>query len=213
MLMRAWIEDRGQRVDRGVTLAELLVAEYAALKEEQRARIGFRDNLLYATLAAMAAVVAGALQSGNKAQLLLVLPPVSVVLGWTYLVNDEKISAIGRYVREELTPRLAALADGRGGVRVFGWESAHRSDRRRGSRKILQLIVDLLTFCAAPTAAMIVFWVLGPVPAPLLAVSLAELALVAVLGWQIALYADLGRSRPAPAGPPLPPNPPSTGIL
>lgn len=55
-------------MDQGVRLGELLLAEYAAVKEEQRARIGFRDNLLYATLAAMAAVVAGALQADSRAQ-------------------------------------------------------------------------------------------------------------------------------------------------
>jgi hypothetical protein len=188
-------------MDHGVGLGELLLAEYTAVKEEQRARIGFRDNLLYATLAAMAAVVAGALQSGSRAQLMLVLPPVSVILGWTYLVNDEKISAIGRYVRDELTPRLARLAqdpDQAGEVRVFGWESAHRGDPRRMSRKILQLGVDLLTFCAAPTAAVIVYWVAGPVRAPLLLVSLAELAAVGVLGGQIVRYAELHRAQPEP---------------
>lgn len=184
-------------MDQGVRLGELLLAEYAAVKEEQRARIGFRDNLLYATLAAMAAVVAGALQADSRAQLMLVLPPVSVILGWTYLVNDEKISAIGRYVREELTPRLAGLTEGSeqvGGIRVFAWESAHRGDPRRMSRKILQLCVDLLTFCAAPTAAVVVYWAAGPVRVPLLLVSLAELAAVGVLGGQIVRYAELHRA-------------------
>jgi hypothetical protein len=124
-------------------------------------------------------------------QLLLLLPPVSVLLGWTYLVNDEKISAIGRYVRDELAPRLEQLTSGHGAAKIFGWENAHRRDARRASRKWLQLAVDLLAFCASPLAALAVFWALGPVGAPLLLVSLAELAAIAVLGVQIVLYADL----------------------
>ncbi|MBH5333614.1 hypothetical protein IHE55_01840 [Streptomyces pactum] len=170
----------------------LLVVEYEQVKEEQRARIGFRDNLLYATLASMAAIITFTLQKPGRPELLLLLPPASVVLGWTYLVNDEKISAIGRYVREELDPRLTALAVPPRG-QVFGWETAHRSDRRRVSRKRLQLGVDLLLFCAAPLAALTVYWSKGPAGAVLFTVSLAETALVAVLGAQITRYADLRR--------------------
>jgi hypothetical protein len=36
---------------------------------------------------------------------LLLLPPVSLILGWTYLANDEKISTIGRYIRGECPVR------------------------------------------------------------------------------------------------------------
>lgn len=43
------------------------------------------------------------------------LPPVSVILGWTYLVNDEKISAIGRYVRGDHADGGKRAADAAGG--------------------------------------------------------------------------------------------------
>ncbi|MGP3927926.1 hypothetical protein [Streptomyces sp. 8N616] len=175
-----------------ITVGGLLVTEYERVKEEQQARIGFRDNLLYATLASMAAVIAAVLQRDGHAELLLLLPPVSVLLGWTYLVNDEKISAIGRYVRDELTPRLTALAGGQSGGQIFGWEVAHRSDRRRRSRKCLQLAVDLLTFCGASLAAVIVFWAAGTCPAMLIVVSVIEVAGIAVLAMQLVVYADLG---------------------
>ncbi|MEW2633762.1 hypothetical protein AB0903_19405 [Streptomyces sp. NPDC048389] len=188
-----------------VTIGDLLLTEYQALKEEQRARIGFRDNLLYAMLAAIAAVVAAVLQAKGRPELLLLLPPVSVLLGWTYLANDEKISAAGRYVREELAPRLASLANAspasvspspdREEPRVFGWEIAHRADARRRSRKLLQLAVDLLAFCAIPLAALVVFWVAGDAGVVLVAVSVLELLAVAALGGQIVRYSDLTASR------------------
>lgn len=169
----------------------LLLVEYEQVKEEQRARIGFRDNLLYATLASMAAIITFSFQNHGQPELLLLLPPASVLLGWAYLVNDEKISAIGRYVREDLGPRLALLTPGR--PAVFGWERAHRDDHRRISRKRLQLAADLLLFSVAPIAALVVYWVSEPVRAVLLAVSVAEVALIAVLAVQIVLYADLHR--------------------
>ncbi|TPQ18071.1 hypothetical protein [Streptomyces sporangiiformans] len=174
-----------------IDAGQVLLAEYDQVKQEQRARIGFRDNLLYATLGVMAAVIGSTLARGGHVEMLLLLPPLSVLLGWTYLVNDEKISAIGRYVRDELAPRLKELAPGN--PEVFGWESAHRSDDRRHSRKRIQLAVDLLAFCVAPFAALVVYWLFGPLYWLLLLVSAAELAAVSALAHQVVRYADLGR--------------------
>lgn len=174
--------------EQDVTVGQLLLAEYQSVKDEQKARIGFRDNLLYVTLAVVAAVIAAAAQA-KQASMLLALPPVCVVLGWTYLVNDEKISAIGAYVRGELAPRLAALAEPGGGFQAFGWETAHRGDARRRSRKAVQTVVDLTAFCAVPLAALVVFWVDGDGGGLLVALSVAEALAVAGLASQVVWYA------------------------
>ncbi|WP_369262303.1 hypothetical protein [Streptomyces sp. R35] len=174
--------------EQGVTVGQLLLAEYQSVKDEQKARIGFRDNLLYVTLGVVAAVIAAAAQAG-QASMLLALPPVCVVLGWTYLVNDEKISAIGAYVRGELGPKLAALADPGGGFAAFGWETAHRGDGRRGSRKVIQCVVDLTAFCAVPLAALVVFWASGEGGGLLVGLSVVEALAVAGLGAQVVVYA------------------------
>ncbi|TDD73287.1 hypothetical protein E1293_31810 [Actinomadura darangshiensis] len=177
-----------------VTTGRLMLAEYERIKEEQRTRIGFRDNLLYATFAAMAGVIAVAV-SAQIAYYLLLLPPISAILGWSYLVNDEKISSIGRYVRDELAPRLSAHVAGQTPtpMPVFGWEIAHRADHRRVPRKYLQLAADLLTFCGAPLGALVVYWCNGPYEAVLVIVSIVEAAVVGLLAAQIAGYADLDR--------------------
>ncbi len=49
-----------------VTESKVLLAEYDRLKEEQKTRIGFRDNLLYFTIAAVTVVVALTVQSGQS---------------------------------------------------------------------------------------------------------------------------------------------------
>ncbi|MEV0279592.1 hypothetical protein AB0I22_24805 [Streptomyces sp. NPDC050610] len=171
--------------------SQLILAEYEQVKQEQRARIGFRDNLLYATFAVMAGVVGATLPRGGHVEMLLLLPPLSVILGWTYLVNDEKISAAGRYVREQLAPRLAELTPDC--PDVFGWESAHRSDAHRSSRKRIQLAVDLLAFCLIPLAALIVYWAFGPLNWPLVLASVAEAAAAVGLAQQLFRYADTSR--------------------
>ncbi|WP_369233182.1 hypothetical protein AB5J56_14815 [Streptomyces sp. R21] len=174
-----------ERSERGVTKGQLLLAEYQSVKDEQKARIGFRDNLLYVTLAVVAAVVAAAAQA-KQTSMLLALPPVCVVLGWTYLVNDEKISAIGAYVRGDLAPRLAELADT---DVVFRWETAHRGDTRRASRKVIQCGIDLLAFCVVPLAGLGVYWGSGQVGAGLLVLSVVEALAAVGLGVQVVSYA------------------------
>lgn len=179
---------------------QLLLTEYQSVKEEQRARIGLRDNLLYVALAAVVAVVATTLQARHTG-LLLALPPVCLVLGWTYLVNDEKISAIGHYVRSELAPRLATLT-GTTDTPVFGWEIAHRSDHRRSSRKAIQSAVDLMAFCLVPSAALCVFWSLPPTGGPLFVLSLAESFAIVGLATEIVLYAHFPSTIPQVGGTP-----------
>ncbi|MFI9151767.1 hypothetical protein [Streptomyces sp. NPDC053367] len=184
--------------ERGVGVGQLLLAEYQTVKDEQKTRIGFRDNLLYVTLAAAAAVIAAAAQA-EQPGMLLALPPVCVVLGWTYLVNDEKISAIGLYVRDELGPRLAAqLTDPGSGFTTFGWEAYHRRDARRRSRKAIQCVVDLVAFCAVPLAALVVFWASGEGGGLLVGMSVLEALALLGLGVQVVRYTR-------PAGPALTP--------
>jgi hypothetical protein len=167
-----------------VTVGQLLLAEYQSLKDEQKTRIGFRDNLLYVTLTIVAAVIAATAQA-KRPDMLLALPPVCVVLGWTYLMNDEKISAIGRHVRQELGPGLAQLAQAE---RVFTWETAHRSDSRRRQRKVIQCGIDLLAFCVVPLAGLAVYWAAGETAAGLLVLSVVEALTVIGLAAQVVLY-------------------------
>jgi hypothetical protein len=170
-----------------VTESRLLLAEYDRIKEEQKTRIGFRDNLLYFTLAAVTAVLAITIQS-RKSQLLLAVPAVCLVLGWTYLVNDEKISAVGGYIRDRLGPRLAELSGAHGAV--FGWETYHRDDANRSTRKRLQIAVDLFTYVALPMICVTTFWCSSAVQPLLVIVSLAQTLALAVLSWQFLRYAE-----------------------
>jgi hypothetical protein len=121
---------------------------------------------------------------------------VSIVLGWGYLVNDEKVSAIGRYVRIDLTSRIAALAKISNPEYLFGWEIAHRSDARRRRRKIAQLAIDLVTFVVSGSAALIAFCVLVPTAHSLLkGVAIVEGLMLLWLGIEIIVHADLKSGR------------------
>lgn len=170
-----------------VTESKVLLAEYDRLKEEQKTRIGFRDNLLYFTIAAVTVVVALTVQSGQS-PLLLSAPAICLILGWTYLVNDEKISTIGCYVRDRLGPRLGELASAHG--TVFGWEVYHRDVAGRTMRKRLQTAVDMFTYLILPMVCTTAFWCSTAVQPLLLLASLVQTLALAMLGWQFLRRTD-----------------------
>lgn len=161
------------------------------MKEEQINRINTRDNLVYATLLSIAGVIAASIQA-NLPSMLLLLCPVCLIFGWTYLINDEKISAIGRYVRGSLAVRLAEQV----GEPVLGWEGFHRSDRRRRSRKLGQLLVDLTTFVVPALGGLAGCWISSRGSGALLTASVLGLCSIGWLAHQIIRYADLDSDPP-----------------
>jgi hypothetical protein len=166
---------------------EVLLAEYSALKTEQNARIGTRDGLLYATFAAVGGVLVGAFTS--KLMLaMLVAPPVILVLGWTYLSNDIKVSQLGSYVRDILAPKL--------GEHAFGWELDTEVEAERRTRKLFQLAADLIAFPAASVALALAGLLLGPYSLLALFAAMAEAAASIALGVMFVRYAETGRQGP-----------------
>lgn len=150
----------------------VLLAEYEALKAEQTSRIVLRDRLMYAALAALAATLALVVQATGRPYLLLLLPLVCVVLGWTYFVNDQKISAIGRYLGRHLAP---SLVDSSHPVeQVLTWESVHRCDPLRRLDKSMQLVVDLLLFAVPALLSVVLYWAADGMRTDLLVASIAE---------------------------------------
>ncbi len=142
----------GERTTRtGTDVLATLLAEYAELKAEQRARISFRDNFIYVTLGAVGAVGWGAIER-NIPHLLLLIPLASLTLGWTYLRNDVQIAEIRTYIRNTLKPRVTRVT---GDSDIFGWEFERNDDRLRSGRKWTQLFVNLAVF-VLPSAVVCV---------------------------------------------------------
>jgi len=202
----------------------LLLAEYERVKSEQAQRIGFRDNMLFVHLASTGAVASWVLSNASSTHArfaLLVIPWICIVLGWTYIVNDQHISRIGVYTREILERRARALLQTVTSIEVteadakifviaelFGWETFHRTDANRTHRKKTQLIVDLLTFCVPGGLAIGVFGLLehaagsnasgvaDQLPmAAIATVVCVECAALVFLAAVIYSYSDLSRGR------------------
>lgn len=152
--------------------------------------------MLYVTLGVFGAVVSFAVANKANYYALLVIPWVSLILGWNYLVNDEKISAIGKYIRLTLTEKIKQQTGHAEIESIFGWETAHRSDERRNRRKIEQLIIDEITFVLSGVIALVAFWLLvSNAPVAMNILGVIELILLLILGVEIFIYADLAKGR------------------
>jgi hypothetical protein len=177
-------------------IIDIHLAEFQKLKDEQVARIAFRDNLIYVTLGVFGAIMSFAITEKSRYPALLVLPLVSLVLGWTYLVNDEKVSAIGRYIRHDLGDRMAALFAPGDTHAFFGWEIAHRDDRHRKARKRRQFVVDELTFVGSGAVGLGTYCILEPGPSwhscVVFALGVVMLVSIAV---DIFRFADFAKGR------------------
>jgi len=179
-------------------LLDIYLKEYDKLKSEQADRIGFRDNLIYVTIAVISGLLAAAFGDPPNHTVLLVVPWAMLILGWTYLINDEKISAMGKYIRLTLDEKIKPLAGAAKTEALLGWEVAHRSDPRRGRRKIEQLIIDEITFVLPGVISLILYGMLTaalPTPPQAQVIMAVEAFVLAALGVEIVLYADLGKGR------------------
>lgn len=79
---------------------------------------------------------------------------------------------------------------------VCGWETAHRDDKHRMSRKYFQLLVDEITFAISGLLALIIFWWRMPeMPWYALFFVGVGATLLLVLAWWIWVYADLAKGR------------------
>ena len=167
--------------------------EYQTLKAEQTARIGFRDNLLYVTLVTVGGVLSFSLANQNYYALLLI-PWVCTILGWTYLVNDEKITAIGRYIQLDLAQRISNLIAAQNTRAPFRWETAHRKGLYLRRRKIEQLVVDELAFVVSGVSSLVAFWTLtSDLSASFILLSIIEGLVLLILGIEIFLYFKLAK--------------------
>ncbi len=74
--------------------------EYEKLKSEQIERIKQRDAFLNFNIIALALVATYASEDGQRTFAWLSIPWAATILGAAYVANDEKVSAISRYMRD-----------------------------------------------------------------------------------------------------------------
>jgi len=139
-------------------ILQIHLREFDKVKDEAIQRIGFRDNMIYVTLVAVGGVASFAADSADRVYALLLIPWICLILGWMYIDNDAKISAIGRYIQNHLAEEIRKqVGADMPGTPILAWESFHRRERDRKYRKALQFIINEITFCVSGLAALEIF--------------------------------------------------------
>ncbi|WP_088346941.1 MULTISPECIES: hypothetical protein [Rhodomicrobium] len=180
--------------DRASVLRDILLLEYEKLKDEQRARITIRENLLYIALIVFGAVFSTLFTMAGFDIGYLVLTPVLFVISNAYYYNDEMISRSNLYIRTSLAPRLAA-ATGLPAHELFGWEGFVRRTRRV-RRRFYLFVANLTLYPAASGAALIFFVSRRPQLSRAEELSVLICGLVTLLMLiQVVYYADLFTGR------------------
>lgn len=179
-------------------LLQAYFSEYEKLKEEQVARIGFRDNLLYVTLVLFGGILSFSLANKTTISSILVIPCVCIVLGWTYLANDVKITSIEQYIITELATRVECLAKiNPSDSKIFQWEGFNRTRRGRKRRKLAQLIVNECAFVLSGFVSIFIYFILeSQVSFFFLMISVFELMLLLALGVEFIIFADIFDAKP-----------------
>ncbi len=137
------------------TMKDALLIEYEKLKDEQRARISFRENLFYIALIVVGAVFSSLLSISNFDVGYLAITPILFVISNTYYYNDDMVSQMNIYFREVLAPRVAAATKSRP-EEVFYWETFNRTPRRI-RRRIYTMFANLILYPGASAAGLAIF--------------------------------------------------------
>lgn len=126
--------------------------ERAALKSEQLERIKQRDTFLNLNIVALGLVTALALPGQRPAGIWLVVPWITTILGWAYLSNDDKVSAIARHLRLQVRPADVASS----------WETSRKGLLRPRIRWIADAATFMLSYVVPTPVALALFFVSTP---------------------------------------------------
>ena len=124
-------------------------SEYAALKTEQLERIKQRDTFLNLAIVAVGLAAGFSSQADVPSIAWLSIPWVSMILGWAYLSNDDKVSAIGWYLRET---EIKAER-----VETPTWETSAKGYLPPTLRTIADAMVFLIAFVFPTPAAIAIY--------------------------------------------------------
>ena len=138
-------------------MSEEIFSEYVALKNEQIERIKIRDSFINYVIVSVGILLSVAF-GGTKTHAVIVLsiPWVALAFGWVFIMNDIKISHIGRYLSEVLVPQTSSSWD--------RWRVEHRNHFLENI--YTGLSVQFFIFVIPAVAAMVIYPFIR-VPAPL----------------------------------------------
>ena len=150
--------------ERGI---QLLIAEYAALKEEQSSRITLRETALYINIVIFVSFLA---YVSDKLDTIGALPYVgltyiSLITFWIYYNNDLYVNKIGDHVVKNLTREAKRLIEidrtpeqaihsVPSETVAFPWEGERQKTARSFFNRVIKAFALFLSFLAPPSLGL-----------------------------------------------------------
>jgi hypothetical protein len=159
------------------------LTEYEKLKDEQIARITSRDNLLNFNIVSLATLTTIAVSLSQANAALLVAPWISVIFGWAYIQHEQKITSIGRYLRQ-IDPGS------------FIWEASAKQVVLPKLFHATITTTTLLIAFAAPCIACPIIWYLRVPQHEVLLVIVGIAEVLAGICMAVVILATLAYNRP-----------------
>ncbi|WP_134129942.1 hypothetical protein [Kribbella pratensis] len=117
------------------------------MKSEQLERIKQRDSFLNLNVVAIGLTASLAIQLEGRQHAWLLIPWITTILGWAYLSNDDKVTAIARHLEQN-----AGISESLG-----LWESSTKGLTPSALRRTAEIVVFLIAF-VAPTPVSVALY-------------------------------------------------------
>ena len=153
------------------------------LKAEQLERIKLRDTFLNLNIVALGLITAIAVQGQRQAAAWLVVPWLMAIMGWAYLSNDDKITAIARHLKTTPDAQTTALS----------WEVSQKGLLPPWVRRVAETVVFLLSF-VLPIPVSIALYATASLAAwPLVVVIAVTIEVIVIAGLCVAYGLSVSR--------------------
>ena len=121
--------------------------EGPALRAEQLERIKQRDGFLNLNVVAVGTVGAISLSSPGRLPAILLIPWATAILGWAYVANDDKVTALGRHLYGVLPTHQQTQS----------WDAGNKGYLPAAVRRSAEVIVFFLSFVVPTPASILIF--------------------------------------------------------
>jgi hypothetical protein len=135
-------------------LVQSVLSEFSVLRDEITHRSGAANTLLNLNITATGTVAGFVLSQRASPLLLLLLPFLSPALGLLYLDHALNIKNIGGYIKDELKPRMVAIAGDSG---ILGYEERIDAYERQKILRFLPWGLPVTILFSFPAVAALVY--------------------------------------------------------
>lgn len=127
------------------------MSDFPSLKAEQIERIKMRDSFVNLSIVSIGIMISAAFASAvPRVEILLAIPWVAMAFGWSFVLNDVKISRLASYFASNQGPSNSSNS---------GWEVWRRSYQRSWLESpIIGALVQLLIFVCPGLVSIVVYF-------------------------------------------------------